>query len=450
MLRYAVAAAAIAQIAVPLPLIAQQDPNAVVLTGAAAFGDWRSDKPGIRRLIRPEDLPDPFASKSSSNGPGTAPLPKAPALHVPAGFAVTLWAQGLDGPREMKVAPNGDVFVVESGAGTLRVLRATADGKVSARAYASGLDGPFGMAFYPPVGEPQWLYVATTNAVLRFPYRTGDLVASARPELVTELDISEGGHSTRDIAFTADGKRMFVSIGSQTNDAEHMHLLEGAGPELPEGMAWGEEERRADVLVFDSQGKNGRVFATGIRNCVGLAIAPANADLYCATNERDGLGDNLPPDYVTRVRDGGFYGWPWFYIGNHADPRHKGERLDLADRVAVPDVLIQAHSAPLSMTFYTSTDGAPSGFPPAYRDSAFVALHGSWNRAQRTGYKVVMIIMENGGPTGAYEDFLTGFVNQDGSVWGRPVGVAVAKDGALLVSEDANGSIWRIAPVAPP
>ncbi len=206
------------------------------------------------------------------------------------------------------------------------------------------------------------------------------------------------------------------------------------------GAAWGDEENRAAVLVFTPEGKDGRIFATGLRNCVGLAVHPRTGEPYCSTNERDGLGDNLVPDYVTRVGERAFYGWPWRYMGDREDPRWKGARPDLAGKVATPDVLIQPHSAPLGMTFYTGT-----AFPPGYRDQAFVALHGSWNRSKRTGYKVVRVVMRDGAPTGEYEDFLTGFVIDAGRVWGRPVGVETARDGSLLVSEDANGAIWRVS-----
>ena len=194
------------------------------------------------------------------------------------------------------------------------------------------------------------------------------------------------------------------------------------------------------MLAFDPDGKRPGVFATGIRNCVGLATHPVTGDLYCSTNERDGLGDNLVPDYVTRVREGAFYGWPWFYIGNNEDPKHRGERTDLKGKITVPDVLLQAHSASLGLTFYNGNQ-----FPPEYSGDGFAAEHGSWNRSKRTGYKVVRIRMKDGVPTGEYQDFVTGFVVDDSSVWGRPVGVAVAHDGALLVSEDANGTIWRIS-----
>ena len=199
------------------------------------------------------------------------------------------------------------------------------------------------------------------------------------------------------------------------------------------------------MLAFDPDGGNRQVFATGLRNCVGLAVHPRTGDLWCATNERDGMGDNLVPDYVTRVRAGGFYGWPWYYIGPHEDPRHAGERPDLLGRVTVPDVLIQPHSAPLAMTFYQAPRGGVAAFPADHDGDAFVALHGSWNRSRRTGYKVVRVPLHDGVPRGVYEDFMTGLVVDDDDVWARPVGVAVAHDGALLVTEDGNGLMWRIA-----
>lgn len=215
------------------------------------------------------------------------------------------------------------------------------------------------------------------------------------------------------------------------------------------GAAWGPETHRANILVTDPEGSQPlRAYATGIRNGVGLAIHPTTGDLWVSTNERDGLGDNLVPDYVTRVKEGGFYGWPWYYMGSFEDPRHTGERPDLAGKAIVPDVLVQAHSASLQMTFYTANNG-PAAFPPEYQGDAFVALHGSWNRATRTGYKVVRILLNDGVPTGRYDDFLTGFVTTARNVWGRPVGVAVAHDGALLMTEDANGTIWRIAYTRP-
>jgi glucose/arabinose dehydrogenase len=422
-------------------VIAATDPPQT-LSGTAAYGDWRSDAPGTIRKISAADLPPPFATGSTRE---TAHIVSAPAgahLATLPGFSAAVFAEHLQNPREIRIAPNGDIFVAESRADQIRVLRGS-DKAEQSEVFASGLDLPFGIAFYPPGPDPQYVYVANTNSVVRFPYKNGDLKAGGPPEtIVPNLVESGSGHWTRDITFSPDGKHMFVSVGSGSNDAEGMPKAPPEGWEAshPLGAAWGSEAGRADVLEFDPDGGNGRIFATGIRNCVTLALEPRTNDLWCATNERDGLGDNLPPDYVTRVREGGFYGWPWYYIGNNEDPRHKGERPDLAGKVTVPDVLIQPHSAPLEMTFY---NGAM--FPPEYRGSAFVALHGSWNRHLRTGYKIVRAIVHDGVPTGEYEDFVTGFVTDDGSVWGRPVGVAVAKDGSLLFSEDGNGTIWRVS-----
>jgi glucose/arabinose dehydrogenase len=415
------------------------------LTGAVAFGDWHADGPGVRRKITVADLPQPYATASVREGPSIVRQPAAAQLSVPSGFSITLFAEHLRAPREIRTAPNGDIFIAESRAGQLRVLRA-ADGATKAdqsEVFASGLDVPFGIAFYPPGPNPQFVYVANTNSIVRFAYKNGDLKASGNAEtVVPQLVEGTSGHWTRDIVFSPDGKRMFVSVGSGSNDAESMpkSTPEGWAAQQPLGAAWGYETGRADVLVFDPDGQNKRVFATGLRNCVTMAVEPKTDNLWCSTNERDGLGDNLPPDYLTRVREGAFYGWPWYYIGDHEDPRYKGARPDLAGKATVPDVLIQPHSAPLEMMFY---DGAM--FPAEYRGNAFAALHGSWNREQRTGYKIVRALFRDGAPTGEYEDFVTGFVTPDGSVWGRPVGVTVAKDGALLFSEDANGTIWRVS-----
>jgi glucose/arabinose dehydrogenase len=415
------------------------------LVGTAAFGDWRADKPGITRLIRPQDLPRPGSTSSSSNTSHVVPRPSGAMPQVPAGFKIELFASGLKGPRQMRVAPNGDIFVAETRAGRIRVLR-SADGAGKASVdeiYASGLNRPFGIAFFPSGNNPQWLYVANTDSVVRFPYASGDLKPTTRPETVV-ADLPHGyGHSTRDLVFSKDDKRMLVSVGSAGNDGEGMRSppggLQSWIDKHPLGASWGSETDRADVLAFDPDGKNPRVFATGIRNCVGLALHPTTGDLYCSTNERDGMGDNLVPDYITRIRDGAFYGWPWFYIGQNENPRHAGARPDLKGKVTVPDVLIQAHSASLGLTFYNG-----GAFPAEYRGDGFAAEHGSWNRSKRTGYKVIRVRLREGVPTGEYEDFVTGFVVSDSEVWGRPVGVAVARDGALLVSEDGDGTIWRI------
>jgi glucose/arabinose dehydrogenase len=414
-----------------------------VLMGKDAFGGWQSDKPGTVRLIRPQDLPQPGATPSRASFPKVVPRPAGTVPQVPDGFKIALFADGLSGPRIIRVAPNGDIFVAETRAGRIRVMRAS-DGAAKPdvnEVFAGGLNGPFGIAFFPP-DNPQWIYVANTDSVVRFPYRAGDLKASGAPETVV-ADLPHGsGHSTRDIVFTPDNKRMLVSVGSARNNGEGMGRAPGGlkawAGKHPLGAAWSFEADRAAVLAFDPDGKNKRTFATGIRNCVGLAMQPDGTP-WCSTNERDGLGDDLVPDYVTRVRENAFYGWPWFYIGAHEDPRHRGERGDLKGKVTVPDVLLQAHSASLGLTFY---DG--SNFPGEYRGDAFAAMHGSWNRSQRTGYKIVRIRLKDGVPTGEYEDFVTGFVVNDNEVWGRPVGVAVAHDGALLISEDGNGTIWRV------
>jgi glucose/arabinose dehydrogenase len=424
---------------------------AATLTGKDAYGDWKSDAPGVTRKITPADLPPPGAALTFAL-PQQVARPPGAELKLPPGFTVSAFAQ-LDNPRQVRVAPNGDIFVAEMGPGRIKVLRA-ADGAAKAaqtEVFADGLDRPFGIAFYPAGPNPQWVYIANTNSVIRFPYRNGDLKARAAPEvLVPAIAPSKGGnHVTRDIAFSGNGAIMFVSVGSASNVGEEIPKLSPADTQAwaashALGAAWGKEENRADVLAFDPLGKAGHVFASGIRNCVAMAVNPTNGSLWCVTNERDLLGDNLPPDYATAVRPGAFYGWPWFYIGGHEDPRHAAERADLKDKVTVPDVLIQPHSAPLGLTFYAATSGA-AAFPAAYRGQAFVALHGSWNRSKRTGYKVVIVKMDHGQPTGEYQDFLTGFVVDDHSVWGRPVGVAVAHDGALLVSDDGGNTLWRVA-----
>jgi hypothetical protein len=422
---------------------------AAALTGVAAYGDWRSDAPGVWRKIAVADLPAAVVHLSVAL-PAVVARPAGADLKTLPGFTVTEFAK-LDAPRLVRVAPNGDIFVAESDPGRIRVLRA-ADGAAKPsddQTFAEGLNHPFGIAFYPAGPNPQWVYVANTNSLVRFPYRSGDLKARGPAETVVATLPHGGGHWTRDVVFAPDGKTMFVSVGSGSNVAEEMPkktpaeaLAWQTGHAL--GAAWSQEENRADVLALDPEGKAEHVFAAGIRNCVTMAINPITGALWCATNERDLLGDNVPPDYVTQVKSGGFYGWPWYYIGAHEDPRRVGERPDLKGKVTVPDVLIQPHSAPLQMTFYEARGGV-AAFPAEYRGDAFVALHGSWNRGKRTGYKVVRVKLENGRPTGEYEDFLTGFVVDDHGVWGRPVGVAVAHDGALLVTDDGGNALWRVA-----
>jgi hypothetical protein len=416
-------------------------------------GDWHQAAPGMRHSVNVAALPRPFATESSGNGPKVVPRPEGAALSVPPGFSIGVFATDLKGPRLLRVAPNGDIFVAETREGRIHVLRA-ADGAASPsvdQVYAEGLDGPFGISFYPAGSDPRWLYVANNNSVVRFPYKSGDIAASGAPQtVVPHLCDSSGGHSTRDVVFSNDGARMFISVGSGSNVAEGMVTKNPREVREWEavhgfGAAWGPEENRADILVTDPEGRQPlRAFATGIRNGVGLAVDPENGDLWTSTNERDALGDDLVPDYLTRVGEGKFYGWPWYYMGSNEDPRHAGERPDLAGKVTVPDVPVQAHSASLEMVFYTASSG-PAVFPEEYRGDIFAAFHGSWNRSNRTGYEVVRVLRHNGVPTGEYEDFLTGFVVDGRSVWGRPVGVAVAHDGALLVTEDGNDTVLRIS-----
>ena len=414
-----------------------------ILTGPNAYTNARDDVPGTRRRFDPDDLPAPLASRPVSNPATTVRRPADVMPRAPAGFSVELAAEGLRGPRAIRVAPNGDVFVAETRVGRVLVLRPDAEGHLGApQIFLEGFPEVYGMAF-PPGDQPSAFYFSTETEVYRVPYQAGDTAARARPEPVVR-GLPRGGHSTRDLAFSADGKTLFVAVGSESNVAEDMPRKSRAAVEAfekgkPPGAAWGEEERRADVLAMDPDSGHARIFATGLRNCAGLTIRPGSDDLWCVVNERDLLGDDLPPDYATRVRENGFYGWPWFYIGAHEDPRLRGQRPDLSGKAIVPDVLIQPHSAPLQIAF---DEGAQ--FPADYRGGAFVALHGSWNRARPTGYKVIRLLFRDGKPTGEYEDFLTGFVTPDGKAWGRPVGVAVGKDGSLYVSEDASGTLWRV------
>jgi glucose/arabinose dehydrogenase len=332
-------------------------------------------------------------------------------------------------PRIIHTAPNGDLFVADSQAGSILVLRGiTAAGKAATiSTYATGLDHPFGIAFY-PAGE-----IGNATTVVRFPYKSGDLKATHAPEtIVPDLpgyaQLRGGGHWTRDVVFSANGKHMLVSVGSGSNaDDPDTHPR---------------EFHRADVLEYTPEGKFVEVYAYGIRNCVGEAINSVTGELWCSTNERDALGNNLVPDYVTSVKEGGFYGWPWYYMGGHQDPRLMGTHPELKSKVITPDVLVQPHMASLGMTFYPT---AKSNFPSEYDGDGFAAEHGSWNRANRGGYEVIRIPMKNGKATGEYEDFLTGFVTPDGQVWGRPVGVDVGHDGALYVTDDGSRSVWRVS-----
>lgn len=415
-------------------------------------GDWRNARPGVKYRIEAADLAVPYSTKSAGNGPRIVKQPADAALAVPPGFTVRLFADGLSNPRLTRTAPNGDIFIAETGRNRIRVLRAPDGAEVPTEneVFAGGLRQPFGIAFYPSGDKPEWIYVANNDSVVRIPYQSGDLKATGDAQVVVPHLPAGGGHSTRDLAFSRDGKRMFISVGSTSNVAESMSRKNGDDlkkweAEHGRGAAWDSETQRADILVTDPEGTQPlRSFATGVRNGVGLAVDPETGELWTSTNERDGLGDNLVPDYVTHVKEGGYYGWPWHYLGDHEDPRHAGERPDLAGKAITPDVLVQAHSASLQITFYPVNKGA-AAFPAEYRGDIFAALHGSWNRNSRTGYKIVRLRLKDGKATGEYEDFLTGFVADDRNVWGRPVGVTVARDGALLVTEDGNGTVWRVA-----
>jgi glucose/arabinose dehydrogenase len=409
------------------------------LTGQAAFTDYLHEKPGVRRHVTAADLPAPDPSESVDNGAHMVPRPEGVWPVAPKGFKVEIYATGFDNPRLIRTAPNGDIFLAESQTNKIKVLRGIKpDGTAQqVSTFASDLNLPFGINFYPAGPNPKWVYIGNTDGVVRFPYQNGDLVARGPSEHLLELPggghLRGGGHWTRDIVFSKDGTKMFVSVGSHSNvDDPDTHS---------------EEFHRADVLEFTPDGKFIKVFASGIRNCVGETINPITGELWCSTNERDGLGNNLVPDYVTHVQEDGFYGWPWYYFGGtagvagggHQDPRHVGKHPELQAKVITPDILVNPHFASLEMLFYEGRQ-----FPAEYHGDGFAAEHGSWNRKIRSGYEVIRLPMKDGHATGEYEDFLTGFVLPDGDVWGRPVGVAVATDGSLFVTDDGSKSIWHV------
>ena len=460
-------------VAVACPAFSQQ-----VITGQAAFADWNQQQPGVRRKITAADLLAPAPKEAVDNGPHLIPRPADAWPIAPPGFKVTLYAGGdfkptaasssqdhqapsvpaapstFREPRLLRTAPNGDIFMSDAHGDKVFVLRGVGpEGKaLTISTFATGLNLPFGINFY-PAKNPKWVYVGNTDSVVRFPYKSGDLVASGPSETVVAqlpgfAQLRGGGHWTRDVIFTPDGSRMLVSVGSGSN--------------LDNPDTTPKEFHRADILEFTPEGKFLKVYASGIRNCVGEAINPTTGQLWCSVNERDNLGNHLVPDYITSVKEGSFFGWPWYYIGAHSDPRvpapcadgtaakqqasavspdgNSCKHIDLSQEVTVPDVLVQPHMASLEMAFYTSS----SGFPQQYQGDAFAAEHGSWNRANRTGYEVIRIPMHNGVADGSYEDFLTGFVTKDGKVWGRPVGVTIAHDGSMFVTDDGSRSVWHV------
>jgi glucose/arabinose dehydrogenase len=466
---------------VPIPLSAQD-----VLTGQAAFTDWSQQKPGVRHHLTVGDLPAPNPAEAVNNTAHVVARPSDAWPMAPAGFKVALYAGGdtaplqradatehmsraagtFTQPRLIRTAPNGDLFLADSGAGTIFVLRGVnGDKAAQIEKFATGLDHPFGIAFYPLGSNPQWVYVGNATTIQRFAYKSGDVHAQGPaqtvvPDIPGYAQLTGGGHWTRDVVFTQDGNHLLVSVGSGSNINNPDTDYERDGSN---GQA--KEFHRADVLEFTPEGKFVEVYAYGIRNCVGEAINPITGQLWCSVNERDNLGNHLVPDYITSVPEGSFFGWPWYYMGNRQDDRlpkpcangsgpnpqlstalteaqAKGcEQVDLAARVRTPDVLVQPHMASLEMTFYPDHK---SQFPSAYEGDAFAAEHGSWNRDPRAGYEVVVVPMKNGHATGEYDDFLTGFVTKDGQVWGRPVGVTVASDGSLFVVDDGSRSVWHV------
>ena len=382
---------------------------------------------------------DPEVSVAASAT--VVPPPAGATPKVPDGFTVRVFASGLKAPRNIQVAPNGDIFLAEFGAGRVLVFKQNGSGQ---QVFAENLDRPYGIAFLPRE-NPQWVYIAAANQVVRYPYRSGSSRAGGPAEVIVP-NIPTKRHSTRALVASRDGQRLFMAVGSASNLGGY-----GMGRMPPEairkfeethgrGAAWGEEENRGVVRVFDPEGKSVRNYATGLRNCSGMTLQPGTDNLWCVINERDHLGPNMVPDHMVQVREGAFYGWPWYYIGPNEDPARRGERPDLRNEVRTPEVLIQAHSSALSVAFYDR-----DAFPSQYRGDAFVALHGSHSRPNRTGYKVIRVRMRNGAPTGEYEDFMTGFLLDNDRVWGRPSGVAVTRDGALLVSDDGNGTVFRVS-----
>jgi glucose/arabinose dehydrogenase len=419
-----------------------QDQN--VRKGQEAFGGWQENQPGTIRLLKLSDSPAPAPEKSASNGPKTVPMPDGAMPKVKDGFKIEMVASGISNPRAITFAPNGDLFVANSQPGEVLVLSFDKSGKAEKTVFASGLNQPYGIAFY-PAKDPKWVYVGESTGLKRFPYKAGDKKASGDPETLFS-DIPPEHHWTRDVVFLDDNTLLYaVGSGSNVGDGTMERKPKGGLQDWvdshPLGVSWGEEERRAAVLAYDADGKNERYYATGLRNCSGLAIQPATGQPWCVVNNVDLLGDNVPFDYATHIEKGAFYGWPWYYLSGHPDPRWtETPRKDLADKVTVPDVLFQAHSAPLNIAFYDN-----DAFGNEYKGDAFVAMHGSWNRGKRTGYKIVRLDFENDKPVGTYEDFVTGFVIDADNVWGRPVGIAVSGTCDLYFSEDASGTIWRVS-----
>jgi glucose/arabinose dehydrogenase/cytochrome c2 len=414
--------------------------------------DWRLDEPGRMHRINLDALPAPFITPSIRNGPALISRPANADLRLPPGFHIAVFAGDLIGPRNLLVAPNHDVFVSETDSGRVSVLHPSADGSQStgSTVYAQNLKQPSGLAFYPNARHPRWLYVAETDRIIRYAYRSGDAKPRGDPQLVAAGIPGGGGHYTRDIVFSPDGRHLFVSVGSNTNVAAKMTKKTPEEIKAWEsthglGASWDDEANRAAVLVMSpAPPAHPQTYSTGLRNCVGLTVQPATGAVWCTVNERDLLGDDLVPDYSTRLRPHGFFGWPWYYLGSHGDPRLQGDRPDLRGKVLVPEIPYQSHSAALSLSFYEAKTGK-SAFPAAFAGDGIAAFHGSWNRSLRTGYKLVRVLFKNGEPTGEYQDFLTGFIVDNENVWGRPVATVEIDDGSLLMSDDAGNKVFRIS-----
>jgi glucose/arabinose dehydrogenase len=365
------------------------------------------------------NLPAPFATKSAGNGPGKIEAPAGFLPAVPKGFHVNVFAKDFRRPRLLTIAPNGDILLAETGAGQIIILRDPnhTGGAQERVVFAEGLVRPFGIAFH-----DDYVYIGNMTSVVRFKYdpKTSKRIGGADKL----MDLPGGGHDTRNVAFTADGRHLLVAVGSASN------------------INTGEPPIRAAITICDPDGKNARQFATGLRNPVGLTLEPVTGRPWVTVNERDELGDDLPPDYFTSIEDAGFYGWPYSYIGGNVDSRVQPQQADLVAKAIIPDVLLGAHVAPLQVTFYNGKQ-----FPVSYYGGAFIAEHGSWNRASRSGYQVAFVAFSNGQPSADPVPFLTGFVPDPDKelVYGRPVGVTTAPDGSLLVSDDGIGVIYRIS-----
>jgi glucose/arabinose dehydrogenase len=378
-------------------------------------------------------LPAPFASPSVRNTSKVIGWPKGRTPVAAPGFEVSLFAENLNNPRQAYILPNKDVIVVEAirefpdrpakSSNRITLFRdADGDGKPDLReTFLSGLNMPHGMLL---LGN--WFYVGNTNGVVRYPYRAGQTKIEAAGEKILELPV--GGHYTRNLIADSSGKKIYVAVGSATN-VDEQRIDE-------------KDSRRAAILEFNPDGSAMRVFAGGLRNPVGMDWEPRTKNLWTVVNERDLLGDDLVPDYLTSVKDGAFYGWPYSYFGQNEDPRKKGERPDLVAKAIKPDYALGSHTAALGLAFYTG-----NAFPSRYHGGAFIGMHGSWNRSKMVGYKVAFVPFANGKPAGPIEDILTGFIADEGKfeAYGRPVGVTVAPDGALLVADDSGGKIWRVA-----